>query len=318
MGLLVMDEVFDGWRKKAKHDYGAQAFAERWETDLRAWLIRDRNHPSIVIWSVGNETRGRVAPDLVRICHELDPTRPVTSGHAGAEFMDVYGVNGGAESQGFFRGDRRPKDKPFIATEAPHTWQVRGYYRSLPWFRDGLPDHDRGPFPLPDLTEKEIFTYDWADPATKRNPRKQIFSSSYDNATVRISARQALEQLRDFPFYAGQFRWTGWDYLGEASYVHGGYPFRAFMGGAFDLGGLSQRPRVPLPIAVDGRARWFTCCRTGPTRRWPRTRSCRSGRIPTPRRSNCSSTTRRWGPGNRAARRWRCSASGWSRGGPAR
>ena len=240
MGLMVMDEVFDGWRKKAKHDYGAQAFAERWETDLRAWLIRDRNHPSIVIWSVGNETRGKVAPKLVQICHELDPTRPVTSGHAGAEFMDVYGVNGGAESQGFFRGNRRPKDKPFIATEAPHTWQVRGYYRSLPWFRDGLPDHDRGPFPLPDLTEKEIFTYDWADPATKRNPRKQIFNSSYDNATVRISARQALEQLRDFPFYAGQFRWTGWDYLGEASYVHGGFPFRAFMGGAFDLAGFPK------------------------------------------------------------------------------
>ena len=84
------------------------------------------------------------------------------------------------------------------------------------------------------LTPKEIFTYDWTAPANRKN-RKQIFNSSYDNATVRITARQNWELMRDLPWHSGHYRWTGIDYLGEASYVHGGWPFRAFMGGALDL-----------------------------------------------------------------------------------
>lgn len=239
MGFLVMDEIFDGWKRKARHDYGEEAFAERWKIDLRTWLKRDRNHPSIVIWSVGNETRGPVAKELVEECHRLDPTRPVTSGHSGSEHMDVYGINGGSESKSYFTQDRRPKSKPFIATEAPHTWQVRGYYRSKTWWRDGPKSAD-AVFPLKDLTEEEVFTYDWTDPAKKANPVKQIFNSSYDNATVRISARQNWELMRDLPWYAGHFRWTGFDYPGEAGYVHGGFPFRAFMGGSHDLAGFPK------------------------------------------------------------------------------
>src|SRR5690606_7296731 len=94
LGLLVMDEIFDGWRQKAPQDYGAQAFDAWWRRDLEDWIRRDRNHPSIVAWSVGNETRGEAAAELVRLCHELDPTRPVTSGYAEPDAMDVLGVNG--------------------------------------------------------------------------------------------------------------------------------------------------------------------------------------------------------------------------------
>ena len=233
MGILVMDEIFDGWGGKAPEDYGKQAFKEWWERDLRAWLKRDRNHPSVIVWSLGNETgggrvMGHIAPKLVRVCHEMDPTRLVTSGHANPEEMDIEGVNGHSEFQHFFK---HQPDKPFVSTEAPHTWQVRGFYRTQTWLRDGM---RKGVFPCPDLTENEIFTYDWTAPEGRKNC-KQIFNSSYDNATVRITARKNWELMRDLPWHSGHYRWTGIDYLGEAGYVHGGWPFRAFMGGALDL-----------------------------------------------------------------------------------
>lgn len=237
MGIIVMDEVFDGWRRKAVYDYGQQSFDQWWERDLRACLKRDRNHPSVVIWSVGNETSGKVAPDLVRVCHEMDPSRLVTSGYSAPAFMDVYGVNGDSEKQKFF-SSKRP-DKPFIATEAPHTWQVRGYYRTQTWYRDGYPNNGQNPFEIPDLTPTEIFSYDWTSPGKEANG-KQVFNSSYDNATVRITARQNWELMRDLPWYGGGFRWTGFDYLGESEYVQGGWPFRAFTSGTIDLAGFPK------------------------------------------------------------------------------
>lgn len=238
LGILVMDEIFDGWHKKAHFDYGQQAFAQDWNKDLTEWVKRNRNHPSIVIYSVGNETRGEdIARQLVQRVHQLDKTRPVTSGHSASDVMDVYGVNGGSEKRQFFTKPR--PDKPFVSTEAPHTWQTRGYYRSQTWLRDGNHSPKQGIFDLPDLTDKEIFTYEWDNPKNWKN-RKQHFNSSYDNATVRISARKNWELMRDLPWFSGHFRWTGFDYYGEAGYVHGGWPFRLFMGGALDVAGFKK------------------------------------------------------------------------------
>lgn len=238
MGMLVMNEVFDGWTGKAPEDYGKQAFTDWWERDLRDWVCRDRNHPCVIAYSVGNETRGEVAKDLVRVCHEEDPTRWVTSGHSGSEKMDLLGVNGHSERKRFIE-NYLPSGKVFIGTETPHTWQVRGYYRTKTWYRDGFPNEKQDPFETPDLTSKELFHYEWAAPAIKKNG-KQHFNSSYDNGIVRINARQNLEILRDLSWYSGSFRWTGFDYLGEAGYVHGGWPFRAFMGGVIDLAGFAK------------------------------------------------------------------------------
>jgi len=237
MGMLVMDELFDGWKRKAENDYGAHAFDDWWNRDLTDWIKRDRNHPSVVVYSIGNETEGEIAKDMVARCHELDNTRPVTSGHSSSEYMDIFGVNGSSEMQGWF--DRMPKDRVFIGTENTHTFQVRGYYRTKTWFRDGYPNEKRRPHFYPDLTEKEVFTYDWTNGAGRKN-YKQIFNSSYDNATVRLTSRHNIEQLRDLPHYAGSFRWTGHDYIGEASYVHGGWPFKSFMGGAIDMANFEK------------------------------------------------------------------------------
>ena len=234
IGLLVMDEIFDGWHKKAPQDYGKQAFDEWWQRDLTEWITRDRNHPSIFVWSLGNETHSPIAPEMVEFGRSLDPTRKFTSGAGNPEDMDITGVNGGSETKSFI--ESRTFEKPFISTEAPHTWQTRGYYRTQTWWRDNeLP----GTYPLPNLTEKEIFFYEGINPKNWRN-RKQSFNSSYDNATVRVSARKYWEVMRDNPWHSGHFRWTGFDYYGEAGLVHGGLPFNLFMGGALDVAGFKK------------------------------------------------------------------------------
>ncbi len=87
LGMLVIDEAFDGWKsKKTKHDYG-EDFAANWEADLRALVRRDRNHPSVISWSLGNEVYERGSAEGIRRAHELaalvrtlDRSRPVTVG----------------------------------------------------------------------------------------------------------------------------------------------------------------------------------------------------------------------------------------------
>lgn len=85
-GLIVIDEAFDGWREsKTDYDY-ATVFDSQWQKDIAAMVKRDRNHPSVFAWSIGNEILERKSPEAVQtahqlaeLCRELDPTRPVTS-----------------------------------------------------------------------------------------------------------------------------------------------------------------------------------------------------------------------------------------------
>ena len=87
LGMLVMDESFDHWQKpKNPMDYH-RFFNEWWERDIEAMVLRDRNHPSVIIWSVGNEIQERADSSGLAIfrmlsdkVHSLDPTRPVTHG----------------------------------------------------------------------------------------------------------------------------------------------------------------------------------------------------------------------------------------------
>ncbi|WP_348798844.1 sugar-binding domain-containing protein [Flavobacterium adhaerens] len=86
LGMLVIDEAFDGWReKKTDYDY-ASIFDKWWKHDVESMVIRDRNHPSIIMWSIGNEIIERTKPEAVETAKMLanavraiDPTRPVTS-----------------------------------------------------------------------------------------------------------------------------------------------------------------------------------------------------------------------------------------------
>jgi beta-galactosidase len=127
LGLLVIDEAFDGWaKKKSDHDYH-QDFADNWQADVEAMVRRDRNHPSVVMWSIGNEVyeRGeesgaRIAADLRAAVLALDSTRPIT-----------------AASNGVGSDDRWPQLDPLFAS-----LDVAGYNYELDRIES---DHERLP-----------------------------------------------------------------------------------------------------------------------------------------------------------------------------
>lgn len=241
MGFLVMDEAFDGWEKeKATYDYGLY-FEEWWQKDLTTFIKRDRNHPSVIMWSIGNEVIGwtpETQQMLVEHVKALDPTRAVTQGrgYAGTA-TDIAGFNGHGELKGALESFHQShSDVPVIGTEITHSYQTRGVYRSKTWYR--VRD-----FPAPweiknnstfekvkdkvyhveDLTDEEVFS--------GTNP---TYQSSYDNSLVRMNIRDYWKTTRDKPWFLGAFRWTGFDYLGESF----GWPARTMSFGVIDLAGF--------------------------------------------------------------------------------
>ena len=145
MGFLVMDEAFDMWRKqKTPGDYHNE-FDACHEQDLRDLIRRDRNHPCVALWSIGNEIRDELyaqgaetAAELVRICHEEDPSRPVTAAishqkeedapelHAFAETLDVIGFNYKPELYPLLH--KRFPGKPVYGSETSAVVSSRGEY----------------------------------------------------------------------------------------------------------------------------------------------------------------------------------------------
>jgi len=199
MGIVVMDEAFDAWRRgKKKNDYHL-LFDDWHEKDLRAQVRRDRNHPSIILWSIGNEigeqgnAEGhKLAAELRDIVHEEDLTRPVTAGannlNAGyngfQKTVDVFGYNYKPTEYGKFR--QANPTIPLFASETSSAVSSRGEYY----------------FPVSD---------------DKSQGRADFQVSSYDLYAPRWAWPPDVEfkGLDEFPFTAGEFVWTGFDYLGE-------------------------------------------------------------------------------------------------------
>jgi len=246
MGILVMGETLDEWRI-AKKDMAAggynQLFAEWAVRDVQDAILRDRNHPCVFMWSVGNEVRDLGKPEGVAdarrlrdAVHEIDSTRPVTCGinymdqanQSGfADVFDVAGYNDGGGSVFLYREDRQKFPKRlFIGTEHPHTSQTRGVYRTTTRMREKIPGYP----PIPDLAPQEVFT-EVRDLGTER----PTLSSSYDNNYVYLNARDSWRLTASLPHVMGEFRWTGIDYLGESS-----WPSRASSAGILDLAGFPK------------------------------------------------------------------------------
>lgn len=241
MGFMVVDEPWDGWFDwngchKAQYDY-TNYFLEWWEQDLTEFIKRDRNHPSIVIWSIGNEVWGwdrhmYLQWKIVDTFHKLDPTRPTVQAHSQKQYTDLAGFNADGENIGDIEKFRKEQpDKVAVGTEIPHNRQTRGVYRSLgsynSWDKADTfsPEEQAKLFPVESFSTEEVFPeFD------------SHYASSYDNQPRRITHRKQWQRTRDFDFMIGEFIWAGFDYLGESW----GWPGRTNNFGLVDLAGFPK------------------------------------------------------------------------------
>lgn len=193
MGIVVWDEAFDAWRvgKRAK-DYNL-LYDEWHEKDLLALVRRDRNHPSVIIWSIGNEVMEQENVErtkhLADIMRKADPTRPISNGYnnpdggrrvGAAAALDLMGVNYFFGRQAEWDQDPRYADMPTIGSETSSCVSSRGEY----FFGEKRQDW-------------QITSYDLDSPGWGCTP----------DAQFRI--------LEKFPHLLGEYVWTGFDYLGE-------------------------------------------------------------------------------------------------------
>jgi beta-galactosidase len=236
LGFIVMDEAFDMWKlEKTKYDYHLD-WDEWHKRDLEDMVLRDRNHPSVIIWSIGNEvieqwnnnpTGGTISRELVGIVRNLDATRPITSACNGVSRDNKVLTEGGLDLVGTNYAHRRLPEfakmfpgRPIIGTETNSSVHMRGSYRMpseeiLRWPRD----------------DKDIL---------KVSPTYEC--SAYDNSTANWgSAHEETWQLvKNHDFFSGMFIWTGWDYIGEPT----PFPWPAVSSyfGIIDLAGFPKDP----------------------------------------------------------------------------
>ena len=214
MGILMLDEIFDTWNyKKTPNDF--QTIFEDWsEPDLRSFLRRDRNHPSVWAWSYGNEVQEQdeeggelVAKRLQDICHEEDSTRLGSLGmnNAAADtpfipVVDLIGLNYQGEGKGYgeptfqqFK-DAFP-DKMIFSTESSSVVSSRGTYL----------------FPVTH-NNSEIVNENGTgtDPETQRVSSYELYAVPWGASPDKVFVGQD-----EFPYVAGEYVWTGWDYIGE-------------------------------------------------------------------------------------------------------
>ena len=234
MGFLVLDEAFDMWvKKKNSQDYHLD-FKQWHQRDLEDQIRRDRNHPSVFLWSIGNEIREqfdstgtRLTRELTATVKRLDPTRPVTSALTEQEpeknfiskagVLDVLSFN--YKHAEYPELPKRFPGQKFLATEIAAAFETRGHY-DLP--SDSI----------------RVWPKDGKTKLTTGNP--DFTASSYDNAAPYWGATHeaAWRAVKNSPFISGAFVWSGFDYLGEP--LPYPWPARSSYFGVIDLAGFPK------------------------------------------------------------------------------
>lgn len=233
MGFLVMDESYDTWEgRKKRNDYHV-LFSDWGEADLRAMVRRDRNHPSVVIWSIGNEMPDQRSPKGVEVSERLnaivkeeDPTRPVTAGcnHEGAGFngfqntVDVFGYNYKPHVYEKFRATN--PNIPLIGSETASTISSRGEY-----FFPVTDDKSKG------MADFQMSSYDLYAPSWATTPdREWGFQDKLG-------------------FIGAEFVWTGFDYIGEPT------PYNADLSNLNNYSDPADKARAEKELAELGKIR---------------------------------------------------------------
>ncbi|HEY6502443.1 MAG TPA: beta-galactosidase GalB, partial [Chitinophagaceae bacterium] len=264
MGFLVIDEVFDCWeRGKTPLDFHL-IFRDWYEADTRSFIRRDRNHPSVIAWSFGNEvgeqytadTGAALAKKLHDIVKEEDDTRPATASMNYAkpdmpfpQAMDIISLNYQGEgirdapAYSHLRGIRTSPlypafqkkfpDKSIVSSETASALSTRGTYV--------FPVYDGISAPVSDSTG--------GDPENKYVSAYELYTAPFGASADKVFASQDKH-----PYVAGEFVWSGWDYLGEPTPY---YSARSSYCGIIDLAGFKKdrfylyqaRWRPGLPMA---------------------------------------------------------------------
>lgn len=247
MGFLVIDEIFDSWeRKKTPYDFHL-IFKDWSEPDTRAFVRRDRNNPSVIAWSVGNEVGEQytsedgaaVAKRLNDFVKEEDPSRPtITAMNFAKPFMefpkvaDLIGLNyqgEGIRQDSIFEGTDRIRTAPqydafhemfpgktIISTETASAFSSRGVYL----------------FPVTEAVSSPVRDGSGGDSNTGQVSSYELYAVDFGS-----SADKVFASLDRHPFVAGEFVWTGWDYLGEPTPY---YQARSSYTGIIDLAGFRK------------------------------------------------------------------------------
>lgn len=227
LGMMVMAESFDMWIfPKCKNGY-AKFFKEWSDRDITNLVKHHRNHPSIIMWSIGNEIPEQwskegmeIAKHLQDICHQYDPSRPVTQGMDKAEAALKSGFAQVMDVPGF-------------------NYRVHKYYKNIEQLPQGFL---LGSETASTVSSRGVYKFPVQVRASHNNPYADGQCSSYDTEYCSWSnlPDDDWKMQDDYSWVIGEFVWTGYDYLGEPTPYDTYWPSRSSYFGICDLAGLPK------------------------------------------------------------------------------